>query len=83
MQTKNTTHTTSATIARTEIPKNYMKTNATGYCAANYTQTDTYDADLCGPIRATSEEAQADARGRYDGVRYAYTDGYLYVDKPE
>lgn len=56
----------------------------TGYCAANYTKTDTYDTDFCGPIRETSEEASADAKtGEYDGVRYVHTDGYLYVDQPE
>lgn len=56
----------------------------TGYCAANYTKTDTYDTALCGPIRATSEEAQEDAnKGDYQGVRYVHTDGYLYVDMPE
>lgn len=53
----------------------------TGYCAANYTQTDRYDTSLCGPIRESDEQAQRDAdSGNYQGVRYVHTDGYLYVD---
>lgn len=56
----------------------------TGYCAANYTQTDDYDAAECGPIRRSSEQAQRDMEANgYEGVRYVHSDGFLYVDKPE
>jgi hypothetical protein len=52
--------------------------------AANYSHTDKYNDDECGPIRASIDEAQRDAdAGGYEGVRYVGSDGYLYVDDPE
>ena len=55
-----------------------------GYCAVNYIETDRYNERQCGPIRATYEEARKDAKsGRYQGIRYVHTDGYLYVEKQD
>jgi hypothetical protein len=57
-----------------------MTKTITGWCAANYTTTDIYNAD-CGPIRETTTEAMADQKaGDFGGVRYVHTDGHLYVE---
>lgn len=54
-----------------------------GYVACDYTQDDTLAGVRHGPIRQTAEEASEDRKaGGYEGVRYAHTDGYLYVDAP-
>jgi len=55
----------------------------TGYCAANYRQTEVYSPEFCGPIRPTADLASADADAElYDGIRFVGSDGYLYVDVP-
>lgn len=54
-----------------------------GYVACDYTAGDVLDEVKHGAIRATSEQAQQDAReAGLDGVRYVGADGYLYVDRP-
>lgn len=61
-----------------------MTPHKTGWCAANYTETEAYTPEQCGPIRATSTEAERDATaGHYEGERWVGPDGYLYVDPPE
>lgn len=61
-----------------------MKTlSITGYCAANYHESDRYSDEHCGPVRQSEEEAQIDYQeGQWEGIRYVHNDGYLYVDKP-
>jgi hypothetical protein len=57
-------------------------TMKTGYCAANYTETDLYDEAHCGPIRASADEAYDDCQaGRYDGVCWVHRDGQLSVNE--
>ena len=56
----------------------------TGYVACDYTQGEELGSVRHGHIRATDAEAAQDAAmGKYEGVRYAHIDGYLYVDEPE
>jgi hypothetical protein len=68
----------------TTTTEDTMTTQATGYVACNPSDGDTLAEVEHGEIRATSEQAQADARAAgLEGVRYVHTDGYLYVDRPE
>ena len=55
----------------------------TGWCAANHSRTDTYNAVDCGPIRVNVIDAVVDRiHGDYEDIRYVNRDGYLSVDKP-
>lgn len=59
-------------------------TLTTGWVACDYTSGDMLRDVRHADIRATSDEAIADQKaGEYDGIRYAHSDGYLYVDQPE
>lgn len=54
-----------------------------GWCACNYSEGDTYDEVTASGIVSTFAEAQAILAGhpgKYEGIRYVHTDGYLYVD---
>lgn len=53
----------------------------TGWVACDYSDDDTLARVRHAAVRESHADAMRDMReGGYDGVRYAHTDGYLYVD---
>jgi hypothetical protein len=55
----------------------------TGWCAADCSATDIYNAVDCGPIRSNVIDAIVDRiSGNYENIRYVDREGLLYAAKP-